>query len=332
MPSADAPVTGRYAPSPTGAIHLGNARTALAAWLGARSQGGRFVWRVEDLDGPRVVPGAADEQIRDLEWLGLDWDEGPQPPGAGETAPGSEVGPHGPYYQSRRGAHYEAALRRLARDGRLFPCRRSRKDLRELASAPHGASGLPPYPRRWRPSDLMPGWYDAPPRDAALRLRVDDGLVCFDDLVQGRVCEDTAAHVGDFVLKRRDGVYAYQLAVVVDDLAMGVTQVVRGTDLLDSTARQIALIRALGADPPQYAHVGLLLEGGEKVSKREGGHALSLLRERGVAPERIVGWLGWTLGLTETDAPCSPYDLVARWQWLPQQAEPVVLADTPFDL
>ena len=317
-------VRGRYAPSPTGPIHLGNARTALAAWLSVRSQKGAFVWRVEDLDGPRVVPDAADEQMRDLAWLGLDWDEGPQPDG-------SHTGPHAPYFQSQRSDRYEVALVRLAQSERLFPCRRSRKDLRELASAPHGASGLPPYPRRWRPADLAPGWFDAPPADAALRFRVDDGIVCFDDVVQGQVCEDTASDVGDFVLKRRDGVYAYQLAVVADDLAMGISQVVRGADLLDSTARQIALMRALGSGPPTFAHLGLILApDGEKVSKREGGWTLAALRERGVSPERIVGWLGWTLGLTDAAQPCPAADLIARWRWLPGQADAFVLDADPF--
>lgn len=317
-------VRGRYAPSPTGPIHLGNARTALAAWLSVRSQHGAFIWRVEDLDGPRVVAGAAEEQMRDMAWLGLDWDEGPQPGGA-------ELGPHAPYFQSQRGDLYEAALARLAQSGRLFPCRRSRKDLRELASAPHGASGLPAYPRRWRPSNLGPNWFDTPPTDAALRFQVDEGDVCFDDPAQGRVCEDTASHVGDFVLKRRDGVYAYQLAVVVDDLAMQISEVVRGADLLDSTARQIALMAALRSPPPTFAHLGLILApDGEKVSKREGGWTLAALRERGVSAEHVVGWLGWTLGLTDAPDPCAPADLISRWRWMPRQAAAFVLDDDPF--
>ncbi len=325
LPPFLVPVRGRYAPSPTGPIHLGNARTALAAWLSVRSQGGAFVWRVEDLDGPRVVPGASAEQMRDLAWLGLDWDEGPQ-------LVGREAGPHVPYFQSQRSDLYEAALAHLARSGRLFPCRRSRKDLRELASAPHGARGLSPYPSRWRPSDLASDWFDTPPPGAALRFRVDDGVVCFGDAVQGRTCEDTASDVGDFVLKRRDGVYAYQLAVVVDDLAMQISEVVRGADLLDSTARQIALMRALGSPTPTFAHLGLLLApDGEKISKREGGWALSALRERGVSPERIVGWLGWTLGLTDAAQPCTPADLIARWRWLPRQADAFTLDADPFE-
>ncbi|HEU5115712.1 MAG TPA: glutamate--tRNA ligase family protein, partial [Isosphaeraceae bacterium] len=149
LPPPSPVVRGRYAPSPTGLIHLGNARTALAAWLSVRSQGGVFVWRLEDLDAPRVVPGTAEAAMEDLAWLGLDWDEGPD-----------VGGPHTPYRQSERSGFYEAALNRLAEVGRIFPCRVSRKDLLELSSAPHGSEGLPPYPPELRPSDLDPDWYE----------------------------------------------------------------------------------------------------------------------------------------------------------------------------
>ena len=147
---------GRFAPSPTGDLHLGSALAALAAWASVRSRGGRFVWRVEDLDGPRAVAGAAERQLEDARWLGIDWDEGPA-----TYNPTRELGPNGPYRQSERSALYDDALRQLADADRLFPCRRSRKDLRALATAPHGASGLPPYPSSWRPDALEPGWLDA---------------------------------------------------------------------------------------------------------------------------------------------------------------------------
>ena len=276
---------GRFAPSPTGDLHLGSALAALAAWASARSAGGRFVWRVEDLDGPRAVAGAAERQMEDARWLGLDWDEGPD-----------VGGPHGPYRQSERDGLYEAALRRLAEAGRLFPCRVSRKDLQELASAPHGAEGLPPYPASLRPNRLGADWFETE-TDCAFRLRVDPEAVTFKDRVVGRVTEDVSTSVGDFVLKRRDGVYAYQLAVVVDDLAMGATEVVRGADLLDSTARQILLTRALGGVPPTYAHVPLLVaEDGRKLSKREGDLTLCALRDAGVRPDAVVAWLSEALG------------------------------------
>lgn len=299
---------GRYAPSPTGLIHVGNARTALAAWLSARAQGGAFVWRLEDLDGPRVVPGMAEAALRDLAWLGLDWDEGPD-----------RGGPFAPYVQSARGAHYEAALAHLAAQGRLFPCRRSRRDLQQLASAPHGAEGLPPYPAAWRPRALPAGWYAAyarRPGDAALRFRVADGAVAFDDRVQGPVTEVVRDAVGDFVLKRRDGLYAYQLAVVVDDLAMEISEVVRGEDLLASTARQIQLIEALGGTPPAYAHVPLVVNAsGEKLSKRDAGLSLEALRAAGVQPAQLAGYLGYSLGLLDRPAAALPADLVDRFAW-----------------
>jgi glutamyl-tRNA synthetase len=330
-----APVRGRYAPSPTGRIHLGNARTALAAWLSARRQGGSFVWRVEDLDGPRTVPGLAAVQMEDLAWLGLDWDEGPD-----------RGGPFAPYLQSERTELYEAALARLAEAGRLFPCRRSRKDLQGLASAPHGPEGLP-YPAAFRPLDLPPDWYalysigsdrshpsaSGPASMApasmgstsmgstsmgspALRFRVDSEAVRFVDQVFGPLAERVDLTVGDFVLKRRDGLFAYQLAVVVDDLAMGITEVVRGADLLASTARQIQLIAAFGGHAPVYAHVPLVVgPQGEKLSKRDEAQTLRSLREAGVAAERVAGLLGASLGLVEWGEECAPRDLIPRFRW-----------------
>lgn len=326
VPSA-MPVVGRFAPSPTGALHLGSARTLLAAWLSVRRQRGRFLWRVEDLDGPRTVPGAVQQAMDDARWLGLDWDEGPDVPG-----------PHAPYFQSKRSALYDAALLRLADAGRVFPCRRSRKDLQTLASAPHGPAagalpgteGLPPFPKAWRPQHPLPTGWLRPDLDAAVRFLVPDGTVGFDDRVQGRVEEDTAAAVGDFVLKRRDGAFAYQLAVVVDDLAMGVTEVVRGVDLLDSTARQMHLIRALDGAVPVYAHAGLVVNAdGAKLSKRDGALALASLRERGVAAEAVVGWLARSLGLAATAAPVAARALVGGFDWARVPAEPVVANGWP---
>jgi len=289
-------------------IHLGNARTALAAWLSARSRGGAFVWRLEDLDTPRVVPGLAEAQLGDLAWLGLDWDEGPD-----------VGGPHAPYEQSRRSALYEEALRRLAETERLFPCRVSRRDLQAIASAPHGAEETP-YPPSLRPRSVEPGWFErlqgAARPDAAVRFRVLDRPVSFVDRVHGPVSERVDLAVGDFVLKRRDGLYAYQLAVVVDDLAMGIDEVVRGADLLASTARQVQLIEALGGEPPEYAHVPLIVNaGGEKLSKRDQGLTLRSLRAGGVQPEVVTGYLAFSLGLVDRPEPCRPADLVASFTW-----------------
>jgi glutamyl-tRNA synthetase len=289
-------------------IHVGNARTALAAWLSARSRGGRFVWRVEDLDPPRVVPGMAAAQRADLAWLGLDWDEGPD-----------VGGPFAPYTQSERSAVYEAALDRLAAAGFLFPCRLSRKDLQAMASAPHGAEEAP-YPASLRPADPDPGWFErlretARP-EAAIRFRVHGRAVSFVDRVQGPIAERVDLAVGDFVLKRRDGLWAYQLAVVVDDLAMAIDDVVRGADLLASTARQIQLVAALGGTPPAYAHVPLMVNArGEKLSKRDGGLTLRFLREAGIAPEAVAGYLAHSLGLIDRAERCRPTDLVSIFAW-----------------
>ena len=290
-------------------IHVGNARTALVAWLSVRSRGGAFVWRLEDLDPPRVVPGMAEAAMEDLRWLGLDWDEGPD-----------VGGPHDPYVQSRRSALYEEAVDRLAAVGRLVPCRRSRKDLQTLASAPHGPEGTAPYPAAFRPERLDPDWLerlrssDRP--DAALRFLVHDRPVEWIDRVYGPQAEQVNQTVGDFVLKRRDGLWAYQLAVVVDDLLMEIDEVVRGADLLDSTARQIELIEALGGKPPVYAHVPLVVNAqGEKLSKRDAGLTLHSLREDGVRPEALVGYLGWSLGLLERPEPCAAAEMVDRFSW-----------------
>ena len=299
---------GRYAPSPTGMIHIGNARTALAAWLSARSRGGGFVWRLEDLDRPRVVPGVAEAQLEDLIWLGLDWDEGPD-----------VGGPHAPYAQSQRSAFYEEALRRLAEGGRLFPCRLSRKDLAAAASAPHGPEETP-YPASLRPQNLEPDWFErlcgAAKADAAIRFRVHDRPVSFVDRVYGPITERVDLAVGDFVLKRRDGLYAYQLAVVVDDLAMGIDEVVRGADLLASTARQIQLVEALGGTPPAHAHVPLMVSSrGEKLSKRDRGLTLRSLREADVRPQAVAGYLAFSLGLLDRPELCRPADLIPVFSW-----------------
>ncbi len=312
----DGHVRGRYAPSPTGELHLGNVRTALVAWLGVRSAGGTFVMRVEDLDPPRVIPGAEARILEDLRWLGIDWDEGPD-----------VGGPHAPYRQSERDVVFGEALARLAASGRLYGCTCSRADLKRLASAPHGLGDEGPvYPGLCREKAVALAFDAAPEqraRQPALRFAVRPGSVCIDDLLAGRYCQDVAESVGDFVVRRADGLYAYQLAVVVDDAAMGIDQVVRGADLLDSTPRQVQLLEALGAPVPAYAHVPLVLDlAGARLAKRDQATAVRSLREAGLPPERLVGVLGWSLGLRPEPTPCTPADLVPAFAWSRVAREP----------
>jgi glutamyl-tRNA synthetase len=295
---------GRYAPSPTGLLHVGNARTALVAWLSVRSRGGTFVWRVEDLDPPRIVPGAADAAAVDLAWLGLDWDEDPQ-----------SGGPFAPYVQSERSDVYEAALRMLHEAGRLFPCSLSRREIASISSAPQPGEEEAPYPAAARPAALDRDWYErvAERGGAALRFRVDDAPVRFVDRIHGDKEERVT---GDFVLKRRDGLYAYQLAVAVDDWLMHVDEVVRGSDLLSSTGRQIQLLEALGARRPAHAHVPMMLSAeGEKLSKRHNSLTLQSLRESGVRSSQLTGYLAWSIGLLERPTPVTPRDLLPDFTW-----------------
>ena len=301
---------------------MGNARSALVAWLSVRSRGGTFVWRLEDLDPPRILPGAAAAAEEDLLWLGLDWDEGP---GLG--------GPFGPYVQSQRDAFHEAALDRLEAAGRLFPCRLSRKDLESrVSSAPHGPESSP-YPAELRPRELAPGWLSELRRagaraDAAIRFRVDPGEVLVHDGLFGELRERVELAVGDFVLRRRDGLWAYQLAVVVDDLLMEIDEVVRGRDLLDSAARQLQLIDALGGRRPSHLHLPLVLNAaGDKLSKRDGGLTLRALREAGVRPEALVGYLGWSLGLLAAPRAMNARELVPLYAVAALRRENFLLPD-----
>jgi glutamyl-tRNA synthetase len=286
----DGEYRGRLAPSPTGTLHLGVARTSLVAWLRARKLRGTLVLRIEDIDGPRVVEGSAAALMEDLRWLGIDWDEGPDVGGA-----------YGPYVQSERLASYAAAIAKLRERGVVYPCTCSRKDILEAASAPHGDLGAM-YPGTCR------GGVTRPDRPAALRLRVDEPAPSFVDALHGA---RPAQSVDDFVLQRGDGVYAYQLAVVVDDVAMRITEVVRGDDLLSSTPRQLALYGALGVDPPGFLHVPLVLSPeGRRLSKREHAPSVADFRAAGVTAEQIIGFLGQTLGLVPKGQQLSAAELV----------------------
>jgi glutamyl-tRNA synthetase len=252
------------------------------AWLWARKEGGGFTLRVEDLDPPRVRSGMARQQLQELAWLGLDWDEGPHP----ET--GVESGARGPYRQSLRAPAYEDAIGRLG--DRVYECFCSRAEIAAAASAPHGDE--PRYPGICAALSSAQRSERRRVRSPALRFRVPEGSVEFDDAVFGRQRFDVRGSVGDFVVRRADGIHAYQLAVVVDDDAMGITQVLRGADLLASTARQILLYEALGLPAPRWAHAPLVLsDGGERLAKRDRSSSLSFLRERGADPRAVVAAL-----------------------------------------
>jgi glutamyl-tRNA synthetase len=280
----------RFAPSPTGDLHLGGAWTALASWVVARLGGGVSVLRVEDLDTPRVVAGSQARMEDDLLWLGLSWDEGPAK-------------------QSERLSLYEHAVARLIARGLVYACDCSRAEIARAASAPHVGQESPEtiYPGTCRDRDPSRPMKRPP----ALRFRVKDELLSYEDGGVGRVGQRLDRDVGDFVLKRGDGLFAYQLAVVVDDLAMNITHVVRGADLAPSTPRQIALAQALGGTPPRYTHVPLVVgSDGARLEKRTPGVTVRQLRAAGVTAERIVGELACGLGLTKTSAPISPPQIV----------------------
>ncbi len=301
------PHVGRFAPSPTGLLHLGNARSALLGWLWARASGGKFLLRIEDLDVERCRPHFTDAIFRDLEWLGLTWD--------------------GPVWrQSQRSEVYRDAVETLRREGRVYPCWCSRAEVARVASAPHAGEDGPVYPGTCRA-----GGTPKPGRAPALRFNlgpggngddargetgqqhdgqtglhaVGEGLAplarastTFTDEIKGEVSQDVAREVGDFVIQRIDGVASYQLAVVVDDAASGVTHVLRGEDLLASTPRQLLLQRALGLPQPVYAHVPLLLgPDGKRLAKRDGPSTVAGLRDEGWNAEKVVGFLAASCGI-----------------------------------
>ncbi|OLV18033.1 tRNA glutamyl-Q(34) synthetase GluQRS [Deinococcus marmoris] len=290
MNVVDQPMVGRFAPSPTGAMHLGNARTALLAWLHTRAHGGRHILRFEDLDTGRVRNWAYDATRRDLEWLGLDWDA--------------------EYLQSERLELYAEALARLD----TYPCTCTRKEIAAViqasAGAPHGEEDV--YPGICR-SGSDPG------RPAARRWRVPDETVCVSDGLTGEtLCQHLRSEVGDFVLQRNDGVFAYHFAVVVDDADMGVTDILRGTDLWTATPRQVALQGALGVPTPRYLHVPLMTDfRGERLAKRDGAPPVMALREAGESPGKVLSELARSLDFLPLRAvpdEIGAADLIPLWR------------------
>lgn len=294
---------GRFAPSPTGRMHLGNIFTALMSWLSVRSRAGRWILRIEDLDPQRSKPEYASMIEDDLRWLGLDWDEG-----------GSMGGPSAPYFQSQRNDRYESALEKLCGSGLVYDCYCTRADIM-ATQAPHQSDGRVVYAGTCRPSRLggnfVPG--DSV-RDPAKRLWVPDKEIVFEDLVFGQQSVNLASHCGDFIVRRGDGAWAYQLAVVVDDAEMGVTEVVRGNDLLLSSAQQICLYSLLGAKAPAYLHLPLLCDTqGRRLSKRNKDLDMESIR-RSLTPERVVGILAWLGGIVATPAPRTAASLVGEFR------------------
>ncbi len=299
-------MTGRFAPSPTGRMHLGNVFAALVSWLSARKEGGKWILRIEDLDPQRSRMDYARQIEDDLDWLGLDWDEGGV----------DGKGPNAPYCQSLRGDIYKEALKKLQATGLTYPCFCTRADIM-ATQAPHESDGRVVYAGTCRPSRLC-GTFDEIPAgkpERATRLFVPERDIVFTDRLYGDQNVNLAEHCGDFVLRRADGAWAYQLAVVVDDALMGVTEVVRGSDLLLSSAQQIYLYELLGYPVPQFAHVPLLCnKAGQRLSKRDSSLSMEELRKE-YTPSHLIGQLAYIAGILPEPFPISAHGLLPLFSW-----------------
>lgn len=292
-PNANRPVVGRFAPSPTGRMHAGNIYAALSAWLVAKSQGGTIVLRIEDLDRDRSKAKYISAVQRDFELLGLTWD-------------------HGPFFQHDRDEAYLEAFIALERRGLVYPCFCTRADL-HAASAPHRGEKFV-YPGTCRGLTAEQIAVKSVRRAPAQRLRVPDDTYSFEDMVQGRYKQNLAHDCGDFLIRRADQAFAYQLAVVVDDAAQGVTSIVRGVDLLCSTPQQLYLQELLGLDHPRYAHIPLLVaEKNRRLSKRDHDAGIEELLARFKTPEAIIGHIAGICGLAPTCDPATPEQLLATF-------------------
>ena len=294
-------VKGRFAPTPSGNMHLGNALCYLLVWLSARSQGGSVVLRFEDTDLLRMRPGAVEQTYSDLRWLGLDWDEGPA---YGERG--------GEYFQSCRTEIYDRYFHELYARGAVYPCFCSRQDVR-LAAAPHAEDRAAVYPGTCR--DLPPARVAElmKKRAPAWRLRLEDETVRFRDLLAGEHACEILREYGAFPIRRADGVYCYQFTVALDDALMGVSEVLRSRDLLFSTPWQVYLQRRFGFMPPVFVHIPMLLdETGRRMAKRDFSLSLARVREH-YGAEEVVGRLGFLAGLQEKPRPCTAAELLPRF-------------------
>ena len=311
--------TGRYAPSPSGDLHLGNLRTAILAWAMARRGGKSFYMRVEDLD--RVRPGAAERQIADLAALGLDWNVSPG--SAAESTEGKEAGV---LYQSTRLAAYEQAVQQLREAGLVYECYCTRREIQEASSAPHGAPGA--YPGTCRGLSEAQREERRTQRPPALRLRAE----CTSYTVQDDFYGAYTGLVDDFVLVRNDGTYAYNLTSVVDDAFVGVEQIVRGDDLLPSAPRQSYLAQLLGLTQPRYSHVPLALNTeGKRLAKRDGAVTLPQLREAGVEIPTILGWIAASIPVYNADGSAHSADVpVPNAAAILERFDPARMATEPW--
>lgn len=318
LPKNEQQVVGRLAPSPTGALHLGNARSFLLAWLSVRSRNGRLFVRMEDLDHPKVKPWATSAALDDIHWLGLDWDAGP------------DTDEH-EYIQSNRRPIYGEYLQKLVNQGLVYPCVCSRNEIENVQSAPHREDQRLIYNGTCR--GRFANWDSATATLSEDRLPVwrfkleDQGQSRFTDGICGETVADYQKDIGDFALARDPLGAGYTFAHVIDDYLMGVTEVLRGDDLLEATHSHIVLQQALGLPTPQYLHVPLVVaEDGRRLAKRHGDTRIAILKERGFTPRQVVGVLAWWCGWAEFGEELSPADLLTRFDWSTFNRKPAVLS------
>ena len=303
-------IVGRFAPSPSGYMHMGNLLAMLLAWLDVRALGGRLIFRMEDLDPARSKREYIEALVNDLRWLGLDWDEGFPDPA---------------YAQSRRTDLYAEAFGKLREKGLVYPCFCTRAERLAAASAPHeGEAVFDPGCRCAHMTAAERAAAEQTGRRPAWKIRAPDDNIAVEDGHFGRFCQNPARDGGDFIICRADGVFAYQLAVSVDDMQMGVTRVVRGRDLLSSAPKQKWLIETLGGQAPQYFHAPLLRSGEGKLSKRLGSLSTEIIRKT-MTPEQVIGRLAFLCGLADTDAPTAARELVPGFSWERVRTEDISL-------